>query len=95
MLWGFKPQDYTDFLRFFFCKAFCLQKGLSTFSFSAKLRSIFGQTFLKGKPYQKNFIFPKTLFLKGFMMRRPGFEPGQWAWKAQVIPLDHRRFLYL
>ena len=28
-------------------------------------------------------------------MRRPGFEPGQWAWKAQVIPLDHRRFLFL
>lgn len=24
-------------------------------------------------------------------MRRPGFEPGLWAWKAQVMPLDHRR----
>ena len=46
------------------------------------------------------------------LMRRPGFEPGQWAifpllffliklfskkfgWKAQVIPLDHRRFLVI
>ena len=27
----------------------------------------------------------------GVGMRRPGFEPGLWAWKAQVIPLDHRR----
>ena len=27
-------------------------------------------------------------------MRRPGFEPGLWAWKAQVIPLDHRRPLF-
>ena len=24
-------------------------------------------------------------------MRRPGFEPGHTAWKAAVIPLDHRR----
>ena len=24
-------------------------------------------------------------------MRRPGIEPGPSAWKAEVIPLDHRR----
>jgi hypothetical protein len=24
-------------------------------------------------------------------MRRPGVEPGQTAWKAVIIPLDHQR----
>ncbi|RZB28627.1 MAG: hypothetical protein AEth_01887 [Candidatus Argoarchaeum ethanivorans] len=27
---------------------------------------------------------------KKFTMHRPGFEPGSWAWKAHVIPLDYR-----
>lgn len=37
-------------------------------------------------------VFCQT-FQKSLMMRRPGFEPGLLAWKAKVMPLDHRRFL--
>ena len=43
-------------------------------------------------------IFPLFLaftfileFTVQFLMRKPGIEPGQIAWEAIVIPLDHSR----
>ena len=40
-----------------------------------------------------NSDFNCMLFHK-WWMRRPGVEPGLKAWKALVIPLDHRRLCY-
>ena len=36
-----------------------------------------------------NFIFFH------FKVRGPGVEPGQFAWKANVIPLDHPRLYWI
>ncbi len=29
----------------------------------------------------------------GFRLRSPGIEPGRSAWKAEILPLDHKRLI--